>query len=148
MVHYLKTWPAQFEAIKDMRKTFEWRFNDRKFAEGDMLVLQKFDPTQNNNKGEFLGEEILVTVCYVLTEGFGMPEGYAVLGFKNPVYYSSPNKAQYIASLSSTYQEHIKKTSTERDRRAKVKAENKAKGVVSNRGRQKGSKNFSNNKTK
>ena len=41
-VHLLKTDPVYFQAVVDGRKGFEVRNNDRKFEEGDVLILAEF----------------------------------------------------------------------------------------------------------
>lgn len=42
--HELKIWPQFFEAVKDGRKTFEYRNNDRAFQCGDLVILNEWDP--------------------------------------------------------------------------------------------------------
>lgn len=44
MTHHLKIWPQYYEAVRDGRKTFEIRKNDRGFQAGDMVELKWFDP--------------------------------------------------------------------------------------------------------
>jgi len=86
--HNLKTWPAFFDAVRDGRKTFEVRKNDRGFQTGDVLVLQKW--TQNNGhdpaepltgpRGWFEDDDpIRARVTYLLS-GFGIEPGYVVMG--------------------------------------------------------------------
>lgn len=43
--HKLKTWPRYWDAIASGEKPFEVRRNDRAFQTGDILILEKFDPT-------------------------------------------------------------------------------------------------------
>lgn len=75
--HYLKTWPEFFRAVKDERKTFEVRKNDRDFREGDTLVLEEYDP----QTGLYSHDQVTRYVTYVLKGGhFGIAEGFAVLG--------------------------------------------------------------------
>ena len=97
-IHKLKTWPEQFDAIKEGSKTFEFRKNDRNFEIGDILLLQKFDPTIGT-EGVYLCEEILVKVFHILEEGFGLTEGHVIMSIKNPVYYKATSKATYLASI-------------------------------------------------
>lgn len=42
--HELKTWPAEFRAMKSGEKTFDVRKNDRDFEKGDILVLKEWNP--------------------------------------------------------------------------------------------------------
>lgn len=78
--HFLKTWPAEFAAIRAGLKSFEYRRDDRAFGfgEGDELRLLEFDPEAQ----DFTGEAEVRRVAYVLRgPAFGVPEGFAVLGF-------------------------------------------------------------------
>ena len=80
--HRLKTWPQQFQAIKDGRKTFEYRKDDRSppFEIGDTLGLLEWDPVTK----DYTGQHIEVDVTYVARarEDFGIPEGYCVMSIK------------------------------------------------------------------
>lgn len=42
--HRLKTWPVYWGAVHDGRKPFEVRRADRDFREGDLLLLERWDP--------------------------------------------------------------------------------------------------------
>lgn len=75
-VHHLKTWPQQFDAIKARLKPFEFRKNDRDYQVGDTLCLLKWNPEHE----QFTGESQSVDVIYMLSEGFGIPEGYCIMG--------------------------------------------------------------------
>lgn len=44
MEHDLKIWPQYFEAVRDGRKTFEVRNNDRGFQAGDTVKLRNWSP--------------------------------------------------------------------------------------------------------
>lgn len=60
-VHKLKTWPIHFYAVTAGVKNFEIRKNDRGFKDGDVLILQCFDPeTQTYN-----GQEVARRVTYI-----------------------------------------------------------------------------------
>jgi hypothetical protein len=76
-VHDLKAHPVPFAAVLDGRKTFEWRKDDRGYAEGDTLLLREWEPSTM----EYTGREVRRTISYVLRAGFGVPDGYAVLAF-------------------------------------------------------------------
>jgi hypothetical protein len=77
-IHDLKTWPGPFQAVRDRVKRFEWRKNDRDYQEGDVLSMREWDPTTERYTGRV--EEHRVT--YVLTEGFGVPEGFCVMSIE------------------------------------------------------------------
>jgi hypothetical protein len=78
--HRLKTWPEPFEAILAGRKTHEVRADDRRFAEGDRLILRHFvpDPTVPG-RGMYDGRAIAARIGY-LSRGpdWGIPEGRVV----------------------------------------------------------------------
>lgn len=80
MTHELKCWPAQFQAVVDCSKTFEFRRADRAFAVGDWLVLRELDPVTET----YTNRSVRRLVTYVLSEGFGLREGYAILGLEDP----------------------------------------------------------------
>ena len=76
MVHSLKTWSDYFQAIRQGRKTFEIRQNDRNFAVGDWLHLKEY----NHREQRFTGDAVLVMVSYI-TDWEQKP-GYVVMGFR------------------------------------------------------------------
>lgn len=77
--HNLKTLQVFFSGLRSKQKTFEVRKNDRKFEEGDTLVLNEYIPLLNKYTGEVEKRE----VTYVLHGGdFGIQPGYCVLGLK------------------------------------------------------------------
>lgn len=74
-VHELKTWPGYYAEILNGRKTFEVRFNDRRFQVGDQLLLREWHP-QSGYTGHAMRREI----TYFL-DGFpGIERGHCVLG--------------------------------------------------------------------
>jgi len=83
--HNLKTYPSEFEAILSGRKTFEMRYNDRDFAEGDFLVLEEWDPTPTVYMPRGYTRRRLK--CYVshLVHGgrFGLSQLWVVMGLKD-----------------------------------------------------------------
>ena len=75
--HDLKTWPEYFAMVKDGRKRFEVRMNNREFHEGDTLLLQEYEPEE----GVFSGNTLTCRVtCVVDGEQFGIKHGYVVMG--------------------------------------------------------------------
>lgn len=76
--HYLKTWPTYFDAIQRGEKTFEGRKNDRKFAEGDTVILRRTISDQDWNI-DATAPELRFQIGFVLHGGqFGIQDGYCV----------------------------------------------------------------------
>lgn len=82
-VHELKCWPEFFRHIADRSKSFECRWNDRRYKIGDMLHIREFDP----DKETYTGAEAWRRVTYILrgTPGarFGLNDGWAILGLSH-----------------------------------------------------------------
>lgn len=77
--HELKIHPDQFDAVMRGVKTFEYRFNDRGYKNGDTLRLLEYLPEER----EYTGQFIHVKVIYLLEGGkFGIPEGYVIMSIK------------------------------------------------------------------
>jgi hypothetical protein len=77
--HDLKCWPEPFNAVAGGRKTFEWRRDDRGYAEGDTLHLREWNP----DAGAYTGRTFTVRVGYVLRgPEFDVPAGWAVLSLR------------------------------------------------------------------
>jgi len=83
--HNLKTYPSDFEAVLSGKKTFEIRYNDRDFAEGDTLVLEEWDPTPTVYMPRgYTRKRLKCCVTYVLHGGrFGLNQLWVVMGFKD-----------------------------------------------------------------
>lgn len=84
-VHNVKSWPHQFGAIIEGRKTAELRKNDRGYQVGDRLLLREWDPFRNLYTGRSAKAEITHkldkdNVCAVSREAL-LPE-YAILSIK------------------------------------------------------------------
>lgn len=82
MTHALKTWPQYFKDIQGGRKNFELRKDDRPFKEGDTVILQEW---LVGNDGGYSGHEVHREISYILrdADGFGLREGYCIIGFKD-----------------------------------------------------------------
>ncbi len=81
MTHELKIWPEYFEFVKDGRKTFEVRKDDRGFSFGDAVVLKEWDPDRptdirngqiihENPKG-YTGRQLTFQIGYIFEIGDG-----------------------------------------------------------------------------
>ena len=75
-VHELKIGSKFFEAVKDGRKKFEIRKNDRNYQEGDILILREYDPITRL----FSGEIIKVEITYMTD--WEQKDDYVVLGIE------------------------------------------------------------------
>lgn len=47
MIHKLKIWPEYYKAVRDGKKNFEVRNNDREFSFGDIVYLKEWDPKRD-----------------------------------------------------------------------------------------------------
>lgn len=74
--HELKIGSKYFEAVKDGRKKFEIRNNNRNYQEGDVLILREYDPFTQL----FSGEAIKVEVTYMTD--YAQQDDYVVLGIE------------------------------------------------------------------
>ena len=84
MTHELKIWPEPFAAVRDGRKRYEVRRNDRDYRVGDVLVLNEYIPCAfcdqegcskcGNFGGHYTRCRTRMRVTYI-TEGgnFGLP---------------------------------------------------------------------------
>jgi hypothetical protein len=68
-IHELKTWPEYFDAVRDGRKTFEIRRNDRDFKVGDVLLLQEYDLPTNQYSGYDVSRRITYITDYAQADG-------------------------------------------------------------------------------
>jgi hypothetical protein len=73
--HELKCWPGPFGAIAIGEKGWEYRYDDRGYSVGDVLVLREWTPAQQTYTGRV--QRVLVT--YILHGGFGLPMGYVIM---------------------------------------------------------------------
>lgn len=61
-IHEVKEHVEYFEAVKDGRKTFELRDNDRNYQEGDLVLLREFDRKEE----VYTGRCMLCSIPYIL----------------------------------------------------------------------------------
>ncbi len=74
----LKTWPSYYKEIKENRKTFEMRLDDRDFKIGDLIVLEEYDLDLG-----YSGRSIIKEITHILSgPKFGLMEGWVILSFK------------------------------------------------------------------
>ncbi len=76
-VHRLKTLQPYFSEVKERKKNFELRFNDRDFQVGDIVILMEWT-------GEhYTGAGVTRKIKYVLKDcpQFGLKDGYCIFGW-------------------------------------------------------------------
>jgi Domain of unknown function (DUF3850) len=84
--HDLKCWPTYFEAIRNGRKTYEIRLNDRNYKVGDTLWLREWNP-ERHYTGRSLEREVLsVTPLadHPGLEGSQIVNGFVVMSLGRP----------------------------------------------------------------
>lgn len=75
--HSLKCDPPFFQDMKDGKKQFEYRLNDRNFHVDDWLILNEYYP----DKKKYSGRQIAVHVRYILKNGLHkFPKDYCIMG--------------------------------------------------------------------
>jgi hypothetical protein len=79
--HKLKCWPNAFDAIRDGRKRFEWRRDDRGYEVGDILDLERWDPVARYGTGPNYPHQ-RVRVTYILRGQFGVPPDFCVMSIE------------------------------------------------------------------
>lgn len=62
MIIHKKIWPEYFEAVASGKKKFELRLNDFEVNEGDILVLEEWNPKTE----KYTGRKTKKKVTYVL----------------------------------------------------------------------------------
>jgi hypothetical protein len=76
--HELKTWPGPFRRMWDGSKTFEVRWNDRDYQEGDELLLREYSLGTDTYSGRWI--KGLVT-C-IVGDNWGLPPGLVVMAIR------------------------------------------------------------------
>lgn len=78
--------------MKDGRKRFEYRLDDRGFEVGDVLVLREWDPAGGVTKsGDYVWRclaegkfnDLRVRVTYIARGTFGIPQDYCVMSIES-----------------------------------------------------------------
>ena len=83
--HELKTDPEPFMDVWKCIKTFELRKNDRDFQIGDTLILRQTEHSAADMKSkglplQYTGRKFVCTIAYILRDGYGLQDGYVILG--------------------------------------------------------------------
>lgn len=79
--HELKTWPEYWDAIRDGRKTFELRYNDRGYQTGDVLLLKRWSRKHSCYTEPYTPLRRLVT--YIASAGrFGLKENWVCMSIQ------------------------------------------------------------------
>lgn len=79
-VHELKIVPEYFRAVKEGKKTFEIRKNDRNFKVGEYIDLREY----SGDKG-YTGNRLCLKIVYIIESDWfpqGLKDGYCVLGIE------------------------------------------------------------------
>ncbi len=88
--HELKCWESVFIEVRAGRKRAEFRRNDRDFTVGDLVVLQRWSPTDDrfvNTLGEatYPSDDAIdserVVITHIVQGCFGIPEGFCMFSF-------------------------------------------------------------------
>jgi len=65
ITHHVKSWETFYRDILTGKRTSDIRLNDRRYAVGDHMLLQEFDPIANSSKGDYTGRNCLVVITYI-----------------------------------------------------------------------------------
>ncbi|REH00292.1 DUF3850 domain-containing protein [Flavobacterium aquicola] len=81
MTHELKIHPEYYKDVLLGLKKVEIRFNDRNYQEGDLLILNEFDPKTEKYSGSF---EIR-KVDYIIRDVAGLASSYVIMQISKPL---------------------------------------------------------------
>jgi hypothetical protein len=100
--HDLKTHPQAFADVRDGRKRFEIRWDDRDFRVGDRLNLKEWDPATS----EYTGHQVHRTVTYMLLGGhYGLPLGFVVMAIEET--WREPVEIRKLLALATSDPGHF-----------------------------------------
>lgn len=68
-----KCWPEYFEAVVSGKKNFELRLNDFNIKEGDILILEEWDPGIKQYTGRKIEKKVTYVLKFTLND-FGQEE--------------------------------------------------------------------------
>ncbi|MBI3115432.1 MAG: DUF3850 domain-containing protein [Candidatus Kerfeldbacteria bacterium] len=63
-----KTWPEEFHLLKSKRKNIELRLADFKLRQGDVLVLEEWDPKQRQYTGRTIERKVGLVLKFNLAK--------------------------------------------------------------------------------
>ena len=75
-IHEVRIRPEYYEPVVNGKKTFEIRYNDRDYQEGDSLLLREWD------ESGYSGRESLYDITYILEDFTAIKQGYVVMSIK------------------------------------------------------------------
>lgn len=84
MTHDLKTVNPYFDEVWEGKKTFEVRYNDRTFKEGDTVILREYSRSNG-----YSGRKIKAKIGYVLEVFIGLTDGFVAFSLINTVNYET-----------------------------------------------------------
>lgn len=94
--HDLKTWPDVFQAVWDGDKTAEFRRDDRGFEVGDQLRLNEWIPSE----ARYTTRTVMAAISHIVRGGrFGLPEGYAMLSFRDALPWGPSDSGARLCDL-------------------------------------------------
>jgi hypothetical protein len=76
--HEIKSQPPFFQDVLDGRKTFEIRFDDRNYCEGDRLLMREYTVSGWASIGRYTGRRMECVVGYITN--FAQKPGCIVFG--------------------------------------------------------------------
>lgn len=72
----LKILPEYYDAVDKGLKTWEYRFNDRNYTEGDILILREW------KDDKYTGRRLTVKITYILNDFSALPDGWVIMSIK------------------------------------------------------------------
>ncbi|HOZ16685.1 MAG TPA: DUF3850 domain-containing protein [Candidatus Portnoybacteria bacterium] len=75
-----KIWPEYFEKVESGKKKFEFRVADFEINDGDMLILEEWDPKTKQYTGRKL-EKVVSSVNHFHLDDFGQKKEIKEKGF-------------------------------------------------------------------
>lgn len=76
-----KTWPGYFDAILSGKKKYEMRLDDFEVSEGDILLLEEWDPKTKSYTGRSVKKKVGYVGKFKLDELFWPKEEIEEKGF-------------------------------------------------------------------